>query len=366
MPHDSVVQMCASADLIVEGTADQAGDGFTISAVHDDPSGKLKPGDRITVAHLSSHSRSPNHPFATVRLAETTRQAVLFLVSEKVAGQYKPISCYTDPEKGGGSRGLLWWNEEKCFGYAQIMNPGPYVLTDGESSHRTPDIKALRAGIEMGLETAALCRKLQAIEDPAKKARAIANAWQAGGPIRSILSLRIELRKIGQPAVPPLINLLKTEPRDAQLNDVMLTLYDIGRADSKAISETTELLIDRFKDPGPTARYYILSALTSTRDPKAIPAIRPTLAQKEAYGMQVRVQAAVALVAMDDQASFEPIDLLLDEVIAMPRGPNGNHGFSETVDLLNALNQLDPQRAKASIDRIRKTPGLSNAVSHIR
>ena len=365
MPHDSVVQMCASADLIVEGTADKAGDGFTISAVHHDPSGKLEPGDRITVAHLSSHSRTPNHPFATEQLPNTTRQAVLFLLSKKVDRLYTPISCYADPEKGGGSRGLLWWNDQKCFGYAQMINPGPYALTDGGNSHRTPDIKALRTEVKKGLKTAARWRELQAIKDPAKKAQAIAAAWQEGGPIRSLFSLRKELRKIGKLAVAPLKDLLETAPRDAQLNDVVLTLYDIGRSDPKTIASTTKLLIDRLNDPGPTARYYILSALTSTRDPKAIPAIRPLLTQEE-FGMQVRVQAAEALAAMGDRASFDSIDLLLDEVIDQPRGRNGNHGFTEAVDLLNALNQLDSERAKASIERVRDTPGLSNAVSHIR
>lgn len=365
MPRDSVVQMCASAELIVEGTADETGDGFTISAIHHDPSGKLESGDRIVVIHLSRHSRGSDHPFSTEQLPNTTLQAVLFLSSTKQDHQYTPMSCYADAEKGGGSRGLLWWNEKKCFGYAQMMNPGPYMLTDANSSHGTPDIKALRTEIDKGLETAARWHTMQAIGDPVEKAQAIADAWQEGGRIRSLLSLRKELRAIGKPAVPTLIDLLETAPRDARLNEVVLTLYDIGLSDPKAIAATTDHLIDRLNDPGPTARYYILCALTAARDKKAIPAIRPYLTN-EKPGLQVRVQAAQALAAMGDRASFETIDSLLDEVIDQPRGRNGNDGFSETVDLLNVLNQLDPERAKASIQRIRDTPGLSNAVSHVR
>ena len=366
MPHYSIVQMSGRADLIVEGTADAEGDGFTLSAVHHDPSGTLKPGDRITVTHLSSHSRGPNHPAANERLPDTTRQAVLFLLWDKVGRQYTPISSYADPEKGGGSRGLLWWDQEKCYGYSQISNPGPYALVPGEQSHRVADIAALREAIGQGLELARAWDEIQAIESDVERAAAIAAAWQSRSAINQLFSLRIELREIGEPAIAPLIAILQDADESTNLNDVVLTLYDIGRKQPEQVARATDILIERLESPGRTSAYYILSAMTSARDPASIPAVRAAI-NNDQLDLQARTQAAEALAAMGDVESFASIEAVLDEVIAMPREPGDtNTGYSFAVDLLNALHQLDPERAKAAIAKVGKTPGISNATSHVR
>ncbi|MEM1355649.1 MAG: HEAT repeat domain-containing protein [Planctomycetota bacterium] len=361
LPHTGITRMCADADLIVEGTADAEGDGLTISRIHHAAGLEVAEGDRITVAGLSQHSRQLYSLFGQDGVPIQTRRAVLFLVQdESDPSRLIPIDSHAH-----GSRGLLWWGDEKCLGYAQVMNPGPYGLVEAAQSHGVADIAALRQAIERGLGLTRDWREIEAIESDVERAAAIAEAWRNKPEMRRLFSLRTEFREIGEPCMPALIGLLEDADEQTNLNEVVLTIYDIGWQQPEAAARATGLLIKRLKAPGPTARYYILSALTSGKDPKAIPSVREAVTN-QAFDLQVRTQAAVALAAMGDVESFESIERVLDEVIAIPRKPRQNTGFGYAVDLLNALHQLDAERARAAIGRVGQTPGLSNAVSHIR
>jgi HEAT repeat protein len=75
------------------------------------------------------------------------------------------------------------------------------------------------------------------------------------------------LASLGKDAVPALVQVLRTAPAGAKLDPAVLILYDIGRPGAQAIPDLVALL----GKPDRVFTGYVLSALGSTGDPRAIP-----------------------------------------------------------------------------------------------
>ncbi len=353
LPYSTVQQMCFGADLILAGK--HVGNGnvrvervFYTSSVKTDAMNTLK------VPSIPKHSKIINQVFLRRKdvVPITTDHLVLFLRHTK-GGAFEPIGTI-----GKGSQGLFWYDDKTCYGYQQIMNPGPYVLIRSRSGmSRIPaDKKTMWLAIKVGLAQRRRWEAIEAIEDRAKRANQMAAyllPHTAPEGYAGAVSLRKAIREIGPEAVPALIEVLeKAKPQD-KLKTVVLTLYDIGCTYPQALRPAVPALCKLLESPGPNSLYYILSPIKAAGDPRAISYVRPILKHND---KQARAQAARALATMKDQYSFDAITTLIQK----PSGPGDRLGY--TLELARSLFELDAPRARPIIERVESIPG--NAGMH--
>jgi hypothetical protein len=343
LPRDSIQQLCLKAEMIVDGA--HLGDGkVRVDKVFFAVPQLAPVGASIDVPSIPKHTKvlawSNDPPIATERV-------VLFL-HRNPKGTLEPIHLH-----GEGSQGLFWYDEKACYGYTQIMNPGPYRLS--RMSRDVSDMADMAEAVEVGLTVRKEWERVQAINDNGAKARAMAAYLlphtAPDGYEQWALDLRAEMRQLGPAAVPALIDVLDSALPEENLNTTVLTLLDIGsmKGGAAAIRPAVPALCKRLQRPGPTSPYYILSPLTAAGDPRAIPHVRPFLQDKSD---QVRGQAARALAAMNDQESFDAIAAALLRASEDPKGRTG-----ETLQLAKALFQLDPARARPLIEESERVEG---------
>jgi len=89
--------------------------------------------------------------------------------------------------------------------------------------------------------------------------------------------VREPLAVLGKDAVPAIIQVLHTAPAGAKIDPAVLILYDIGPPAAQAIPELIALL----DDPNRAFTGYVLSALGSTGDPRAVPYLWGYLGSKD-------------------------------------------------------------------------------------
>lgn len=348
LPHKTVQEMCFAADLIVAGT--DLGNGkvrvdhvFYASVTITDA---VK---TVEAPSITKHNKIIKGIWARGKdvLPITTNQLVLFLRQAK-DGALEPFHMI-----GKGSQGLFWYDGEGCYGYEQIMNPGPYVLMRYRTgARRIPSGKeAMWRQIKVGLAQRKRWEAIEAIQDRAERARqmgAYLLPHTAPEGYAQAVNLRKVIGKIGPEAVPALIEVLEKARPDDKLNIVVLTLYDIGCAHPQALRPAVPALCKLLKDPGPNSLYYILAPLKAAGDPRAISHVRPMLKHAS---KQVRAEAARALAAMKDQKSFGVIAAL----IGNSANPADRLGY--TLKLARSLFELDAARARSIIERVESTPG---------
>jgi hypothetical protein len=281
-PGYTVDAMCDKADLIVEATH------LSQNEIQIDKVYKTSPllrGDFRTmeVAQLQRHDKTIWNGFLTKGPVIETKRLVLFLVHDSQADQWESMATIDD---GGqcGSCGLYWFDDSACYGYIQAMNPGPYVLARGEDSDpRIPKtIADMRASIRTGLANSREWRWALAIEDPSKRARALArylfkSTSPKGDEGSYLYAARAPMAALGSNAVPVLIQILRSPPADEKLDEAVLVLYDIGPPSAKALPELRALLAQ----PERAYTGYVLSALGATGDPRAIPDLEKYLASSD-------------------------------------------------------------------------------------
>ncbi len=350
LPFRTVQNMCFTADLIVAGV--HLGNGkvrvdhvFYVSAPRTE---KIK---TVYIPSIPKHSKVINEIFVRGEDVQpiSTKRLVLFLVKGK-DGRFEPINVV-----GKGSQGLFWYDKGACYGYTQPMNPGPYCLERskaGAPRGRIPHSRdAMWNEIKIGLEQRRRWEAIEAIEDPAARARQMAAyllPHTAPEGYSDAVDLRKAIRKIGPEAVPALVEVLEKARAEDNLNTTVLTLYDIGCTSREALRPAVPALCKLLANPGPNSPYYILSPLTAAADPRAILHVRPMLRHKS---KQVCGQAARALAAMKDRESFDLIVALIED----PPKPKDLLGY--TLDLARSLFELDPVRARSIIQQIESNPG---------
>ena len=350
LPFRTVQNMCFTADLIVAGV--HLGDGkVRVDHVFYVSVPRTKMIKTVDIASIPKHSKIINEIFVRGQDVRpiTTKRLVLFLMKGK-DGKFEPINVV-----GKGSQGLFWYDKGACYGYEQPMNPGPYCLKRsraGASRGRIPHGRdAMWNEIKIGLEQRRRWEAIEAIEDPAARARQMAAyllPHTAPEGYSYAVDLRKALRKIGPEAVPALVEVLEKARAEDNLNTTVLTLYDIGCTSPEALHPAVPALCKLLANPGPNSPYYILSPLKAAADPRAILHVRPMLRHKS---KQVRGQAARALAAMKDRESFHLIATLIEN----PPNPKDRLGY--TLELARSLFELDPVRARPVIKQIESNPG---------
>ena len=346
----TVQQMCFTSDWIVSGMHLGGGKVRVDKLFH----ASLPLGEKtklIEVPSIPKHSKVIDGIFRANKDAApiATNRVVLFLTQGK-DGALAPSDMI-----GEGSQGLFWYDDEACYGYTQVMNPGPYTLMQsrpGKSQGRIPAGKAeMWKQIQVGLELRSQWEAIEAVEDPAERARRMAAyllPHTAPEGYAQALDLRRFIGKIGPEAVPPLIAVLEKARPEEDLNTTLLTLLDIGSVHPGSLRPAVPALCELFGKRGTYSLYYLLSPVTAAGDPRAIPYVRPMLEQE---GKQVRGQAARALAAMKDQESFDGIAALIEE----STDPADRTGY--TLELARSLFELDPVRARPIIERVESKPG---------
>ncbi len=356
LPYASVQQMCLKSDLVVAGTH-LGGGKVRVSRVFHAPDAAVEAGGSIEVPSIPRHTKVLGWSGKDGASIEADR-VVLFL-QQSGDGTLVPIYAV-----GSGSQGLFWLDDKVCYGYSQVMNPGPYRLVASRPDARRSRIPAgpagLRARIDLGLRLRKRWEAIQAVEDRAERARRMAAYLlprTAPQGYADSVDLRKAIRSLGADAVPALIDVLGRARADDNVNTTVLALYDIGGAHQEAVRKAVPALCRLLDNPpGRTSPYYILCPLTAAGDPRAVPHVRPML---ERPSKQVRGQAARALAAMGDRASFESIAGLIED----PPKPQDHTGY--TLELARALFELDPQRARPIIQRVESSPGNAGLHSFI-
>jgi hypothetical protein len=220
MPSNTVQSMCFTADLIVAGT--HVGNGkvrvdhvFYASA----PTSEMI--KTVDTPSIPKHSKTIGEIFVTGEDVPpiTTKRLVLFLVEGK-DGKFEPINMV-----GTGSQGLFWYDNGACYGYTQIINPGPYCLVRskaGAPRGRIPHGRdAMWDEIKIGLEQRSRWEAIEATENPAARARQMAAyllPHTAPEGYAHSVNLRKAIREIGPEAVPALVEVLeKAKQEDNKL-----------------------------------------------------------------------------------------------------------------------------------------------------
>jgi hypothetical protein len=364
LPHKSVEQLCFEAELILAG--EHLGEGAVrVGRVYWPPEpaarATLDGGDVVLVPSLPHHSKvagflwsqqdDPPPPLAT-------RQVVLFL-TRSPQGHCTPIDPATsDVPTQGGSQGAFWYDDSACFGYMQIINPGPYILVAGNATGfawRMPaNFQALQQQIEAGIDQRQRWQAVRELPDLGDRARAVAayllprTAPEGYG---QSLDIRKELFALCHAAIPAMVEVLRTRRPEDRLNPLLGALWDIGSTHPGSLTDAVMPLCDLLDDSqahAATSLFFIVCALTAAADPRAAPHMRPMLKHDDS---QVRQQAARALAAMKDVESFDDIESMLD--VPPPLGQQRD--YTKTVAL--ALFSLDPQRARPIIEQLEAAEG---------
>ncbi len=349
LPHKTIQQMCFTSDLIIDGA--HVGNGKVhVNHIFYRSMPTIVIPKTIYVSLIPKHSRIIDEIFMRGKNVPpiTTNRLVLFLINPK-GGMFQPIDVI-----GNGSQGLFWYDDKACYGYGQVINPGPYCLMASKPGGygRIPkDKNAMWKEIKIGLEQRSRWEAVEMIKNPNERARQMATYLlpdTAPEGYAQSVDLRRAIRKIGPAAVPALVEVIeKAKPEDG-LNTTVLTLFDIGCTHPDALRPAVPALCKLLSNPGSNSLYYILSPLKAARNQRAIPYVRPMLKHKD---KQVRGQAARALAAMKDQKSFDEIVILVEK----PKNPDDRLYY--TLELARSLFELDPKRARPIIKQVECVPG---------
>lgn len=281
LPHTTVDAMCDQAEVIIEGI-DLGDDVVRISEIHKSSKSLKEGAETVVVSQLSQHSRTVGDGYFDTTTALKTRKLVLFLVRNERSGHWESIETISRDGQCG-SCGLFWFDDSNCHGYQQVLNPGPYVLLPGEvTKDRIPKtIDALRREIETGLANSREWQRSLAIADHTERAKTLARyLLKSTAPQRDkgtfLQAVRKEMAALKQDAVPVIVQLLHSAPADEKLDTAVLILYDIGPPAAEAIPSLVPLLAA----PDRVFTGYVLSALGSTGDPRAVPHLEEYLNSK--------------------------------------------------------------------------------------
>jgi len=299
-PHWDVYWMSADADAILLGEQTNGDEIKVLKWLRAPLDAKLTQ-QQLNIRGLGKHSKKINAFWSKLRKTDskllTTRRFVAFL--ERIDGSWESIATIDDSGLCG-SCGLIWIQEGQCYRYSQVMNPGPYDLFEASDNKMEKD---LMAAIEIGLKDAEGWHRILAMKDNSARASALAEYTMAStspeNP-RSTYRFRVRepLRSIGGTAVVALRNQIAMATPEDSLNEVVLILYDIGRDAKEAVPDLITLL----KDDRRVNLCYVLSALRTTADARAIVAIRPFLKHENA---QVREEAEKAIAALELSKTYK-------------------------------------------------------------
>jgi len=362
LPFVSIKGMTMKADVILAGEV-EGEDEVRIKKIFHSVEPTLKEGGIMVIPSIPVHSRTMSNWFVYPPNAKDrdlkTKELVLFLKSNQ-KGVYEPIHFI-----GEGSKGLIWFNNDKCFGYYQISNPGGYSLIDsGTNMGGLPKGKGrLWEKIESGLKNRLVWESIKGINNPRERARKLADILVGGKPVRSNFegaNILGELKRIGRVAVPEIAAAMgKLQPDDdiAYLSHMLKDLaIGVPAEDRAKFLEPIALPLARWLETSQSSDpYHVFGILRWVKDPRAAEATRRFLKHKE---KRIRGEAAIALGSMGDKNSFSEIAGLL---------VRSNEKNSSDYDhyLAWAIFQLNPEKARPFIEMAASREGNESLVKYI-
>lgn len=207
----------------------------------------------------------------------------------------------------------------------------------------------MREEIRIGLENLKQWNDTLAIKDPIEKNRALVKYLLKSTAPKNDKGTYLyyasePLLKLGKTAIPVLVELLDNAEANDNLNEAMRILYLFGDEAKPAFPVLCRLL-DNSSRVGAVS---IIGVLQMLNDSNALPHIRPAL---KAADYATAVRAAQALAYFKDVESFDNMAALV------PAEPKSDNAYLVR-DLLNALYDLDPEKAKPIVKKAAKSPNM--------
>ena len=352
-PQWSVDQLCARAELIIEGEA-LGNDVVRITKVHKRSKHLLRGLTSLRVDELDSlprslwknrRPRSSEEPTPTTERI-STRTLVLFANFDPQRKLWRTVD---------GMPSVFWVDDITCYGYVQIL-VGGYELVSASDEPRgafkkvPASLATLRSQIAGGLENARRWQRALALRDPDEKAEALSRYLLArtsppGDRGTYRFAVRAPMGALKSHAVGALLRVLRSLRPGDDPNEVVLILYDLGPLARSAVPSLCRLL----KQPGHTNEGYVVAALRTAGDRRAISCVHPLLRHAD---LSIVAETATTLAALKDRKAFD------DVAASIPNEILGSRAPSEVRDILIALHALDDERAKPIIERVTADPAM--------
>lgn len=336
-PHPSVFRMANEARAVVEGTLQQGG-VVVITRTHFQASG-VTLGGSIRVPSLATMTRVPFASGEAPPPAIAPDVVLLFLADEAADG-WRPLLLL-----GKAARGVLWFAQERAWGYAAILSDGDYELqrwrtrVDGTTVDATVD--DVRAELARGLGARGAWQATLAVADPAERARGIARWFGASSsPDREFWHERLypDLREAvagnGGAMATPLGRVVAVADEPWAAEAAAQCLGDLGVAGRAGVPGC----IARLRELRGVHPCHLLRALRSLADPRAIPVLCDLVEHEDAF---VAADAARALHASGDAEAAMRLRA------RVPATVDGAPSIAALAELLDALHDLDPAGAAA-------------------
>lgn len=339
LPHPSPYRMADVADAIVEGVLRDDGT-VAVTDRHFAAPGIEVPA-ALRVEALAEMTRTPFSFGGDEQKPIRPDGVLLFLAATGAeARTWTPLHLHY-----GRARGVLWFQGEAVFGYAQCINPGPYELVamehvDGDrTAAYTP--ATVRAEILRGLASRAKWRAALAIEDPAARARELVSWLGPDGPDGDRWIERAwpdglrDLARCGDAAVEPLAEVVRSHRDETVVGAAAHVLTELA-SKGEGARAATPALVDRLTKPAGVRPRQLIRALHALADPRAAAALRAVCERGEL------VDAADAAVALRRCGGADAPNLL---VARLPTAVADESQHTGVVAVLEALHELEPEVA---------------------
>ena len=337
LPHPSAYQMAGEACAVVEGVLQQ--DGSINVKARLFVGAEVEVADSLVVRGLSGMPRVVD-PFGRAgnKQAIAPDSVLLFLDHRDADGTWSAY-CH----HGMAARGVIWFVGATSFGYAQCINPGPYVLGEwtgpGEGKPACMTPTAIGAEVVAAVAVRQQWRETLAIVDLDQRAKALAQ-WFS--PSTSLYGSRWleryrELQDacdvLGERMVPLLARVVQS---DADPKAADFAASSIARMSTRGRA-TTPALIARLRDPRGASLQSLVSGLRALRDPRAQNVLHDCVLDDD---MHLAALAARALAACGGD---EAATLL---AARMPGMIFASEQVAGLAAMLDALHDLDADRAE--------------------
>lgn len=360
LPQYGLVELCEKGELIVEGKWD-GGEQVAVTRVFKRPKSFAAETKQISVSGLGQLSRVATVNFAAKKKIET-KNVTLFLTRDaKNAASWAPIDVIDQ-----GSCGVFWWDDQTCYTYVQIMNPGGYELVSGDDEsfwsevlklqgEGNVDRAALQKRIENGLVAVERYATVNAVPDRQKRARFLVrylSKRDSPDPTGAyFITAGKALAELKEDAVPALVAAIEANPTGEDNYHLILPLYRMGKAAAPAKAVLLKVLERQGVNSVPA-----INALEKLEDRSVIPQLRTCLGSPV---IGANYEAAHLLAKYGDRESFDTIVTLIPPKVT----ESTRHEISR---LLHDLHALDPQKARPLVQKYANDPAMKSLRDSVR
>ncbi len=345
LPQPSAYRMANEAVAIVEGTATAKGVVTVTKRFWVGPGQKV--ADTITVPSLAA---MPKTVFVLGLAGPGAGQPIepdsvlLFLAKNPNGDEWLPLHLY-----GKAARGVIWFAKEASLGYAQVINPGGYSLTQWQLGNGPRRVvarpKDVRAVVAQGVAARKQWRAVLDIQDKQKRADALlrwidpatspdGDAWQE----RLWPDWLRASDELGEAMVRPLARIVQVGDNAQTVVTAADALSRLGEKARDAVPS----LVARLRDLRGVQPIYLVRALKNFADVRAADVLRDYIAHQDPF---VAIAAARGL----HHAGAPGVAELLEA--RMPKEIVDRVALSAVAGMLEVIHDLDPLRAERLVEK---------------